>query len=426
MARSAKKLPKKQDRKITKYFYKHANQLIEETYLQPYNGRVKKQVRDGHLERMHHGALHATRVSLYIKVLHSLISQQLPTYVKQSLKILTEELQLTEKEIINLVSFAGLCHDSGRKGEGTDYWDNESGQNCTAFLIKKGLPTKTAEIFGQAAAYKDHPKDYANILKAKGISEKSISAYHYLRKLIYLADCYDIMRVRDQFELEYVFRAFQDIKEYQAKKHNPAFIEFAQQVHALIILHQDMRQVCHIVLPDGKKMVTKNMSASYRLSEKIRYEHADNALISVMQSMKTIPYFAQYLSKESCVEPSKRYNIAEKSWLSSTQVAIMAASMVVTVAMYFSVSLLFSLGYGLAAYCVMSLMSNLYSWYCMPANSSIKPANSGAKGILNEVDKAILTKAPEVIFSLSRSMNLEDKERPVITPLNCRVSRCAR
>ncbi|HRE30377.1 MAG TPA: hypothetical protein PLD88_00245, partial [Candidatus Berkiella sp.] len=60
--------------------------------------------------------------------------------------------------------------------------------------------------------------------------------YHYLRKLIYLADCYDIMRVRSEFRLEYVFQAFEDIKEYQPEKHNPALIQFAQQVYTLYAL----------------------------------------------------------------------------------------------------------------------------------------------------------------------------------------------
>jgi len=44
------------------------------------------------------------------------------------------------------------------------------------------------------------------------------------------------MRVRSEFRLEYVFQAFEDIKEYQPEKHNPALIQFAQQVYTLYAL----------------------------------------------------------------------------------------------------------------------------------------------------------------------------------------------
>ncbi|HRE30378.1 MAG TPA: hypothetical protein PLD88_00250, partial [Candidatus Berkiella sp.] len=103
-----------------KYFYRNANELIEETYLRPYHVR-KTPLRDGNLEREHHGALHARRVSLYVKALHRVISEQLPNHVRPTLKTLSQELQLTENQIIAFASFAGLSYNSGRKGEGMDY-----------------------------------------------------------------------------------------------------------------------------------------------------------------------------------------------------------------------------------------------------------------------------------------------------------------
>ncbi|MCS5711609.1 SidE phosphodiesterase domain-containing protein [Candidatus Berkiella aquae] len=409
---------------LTKYFYQNANQLIEETYLQPYNGRIKAHLRDGQLEREHHGALHASRVSLYVKVLHRLICAQLPDYAKHALNTLTEEWHLTEKEIINLASFAGLAHDSGRKADGIDYWDKESGENCTAFLIKKGISPKIAKIVGAAAAYKDHPNDYANVLKKQGISAKSIPAYQYLRKLIYLADCYDIMRVRSEFQLEYVFRAFRDINEYQAKKHNPAFIEFAQQVHALISAHQDMRQRCDIVMPGGEKIVTKEISTSYSLSEKIRFEHADNVLLSAMQSMKTMPYFALYLSNELNVKPSKMHEKPEQSWFSLTNIAVITGCIVAVSALYFSASLGLSLGFGLAAYLGISLTAKLFAWYAQSSTRAQQPVKPAV--LPNHDDKLRLTKAPQVIYSLNRCKHMHDNTQPICAPLKSRMSRYSR
>ena len=291
-------------------FYAYAQELIDQTYLQPFDGSFKDNLKEGGLERGSHGALHASRVSAYVKVLHSLITEMFPNYAKHSLAIISKDLKLSAKEIINFTSFAGLCHDSARKGEGKDFWDNQSGRKCINFLKKKGIPKKSAEVFGFAAAYKDHPNQYADCLKKLGISKNNIAAFDYLRKLIQLSDCFDIMRLREEFQLKYVFRTLKDVPIYRSKIHDAKIIELTKEIYKLIISHHDMATPCSVLLPDNRAVFI-NKAAVYNVQEKIKYEHADNVLKAVMLSMKKKPYFAKYLKGE--VIPHKKETVENKT-----------------------------------------------------------------------------------------------------------------
>ncbi len=106
----------------------YAQQIIESYYLQPMRSKTQytEHLQDGHIEREIHGAMHVSRVCLYVGILHQIIKEKFPDYVGQAIQILSEKYYLDEQSILLLTHYMALCHDAARQGEGHDIWEKES------------------------------------------------------------------------------------------------------------------------------------------------------------------------------------------------------------------------------------------------------------------------------------------------------------
>ncbi len=277
-------------------------------YLQPFpvNGKpvFKLNLKNGHVERLIHGGMHAGRTFFCVKILHAKFIEYFPSYSKAAIKRIAEFFKLTEKQLLACIRLAMLCHDSAREDEKEDRWDDKSGLNCRNFLLGLGVPAALAEFLGNSAALKDKPQVFANYLDSLGIDKQAQLYFHYARKLIYLGDCYDIIRCIGKFDLSYVFKCFRDIPEYQKDKHEEPLIELAVQIHHLVYTQGDMRFICNITHPDGRIIQTCDQGGNFKIEQKAGFEHAENTLAALAASMRENPYFAAYLQDEPVLDTS--------------------------------------------------------------------------------------------------------------------------
>lgn len=293
---------------LTKNFYTYSQDIIEGYYLQPLlrdnnncllSRKIKINLKDGVLEREVHGGMHAGRVQFYTKILHEKMKEMFPNYTQEMIARLTNALGLNEEELLILTRYAALFHDSARENEFNDIWDEKSAQNCYEFLTEKGLSPYLAKIFSMAAAYKDKPQKYNAYLLEQNIDEEDIQYYHYIRKLIFMADCFDIMRCVSVFNIQRIFAELASIDEYNSSIHDAIVIEMAEEFRKLIFDQKDMLFACRIMLPNKSGFIpSEKIFSSYNLHTKVGFEHAENTCSVLGQSIKEHTYFAPYIANE--------------------------------------------------------------------------------------------------------------------------------
>lgn len=59
-------------------FSTKVQEILERFYLQPINGSKKINLKDGHIERSIHGAMHASRATLWALVMQNLLQKLAP------------------------------------------------------------------------------------------------------------------------------------------------------------------------------------------------------------------------------------------------------------------------------------------------------------------------------------------------------------
>jgi hypothetical protein len=292
---------------LTTYFYINSQFIIESFYLQPLTQdnyrrplpkKDKQNLKDGFIEREQHGGMHVARAQFYALIIHQLFKKLFSNYSDTSIKVISEMLNLSEHEIITLTRYAILFHDSARKNEATDHWDHESGNHCAKYFHDKGLPIEIAELFVMAAIYKNRAAQYSKFLLEKNIPADKIEAFHYIRKLIYLSDCLDIIRCVGEFKVIEVAKALGDIPGYNPQAHDPEIQNLIKNIFELINGQKDMLFDCNLILPSGEKLETRSQTCLYSLKEKVGYEHAENVCSVIGENISENPYFAAFLVDE--------------------------------------------------------------------------------------------------------------------------------
>lgn len=289
---------------ITQQFYPLAQRIIEKYYLQPYKGKkAKSNLKDGDIEREVHGAMHAARVSIYVNLLHQFLLKLLPEEVTAAIKKLADFYAKPVDDIISAIKIAGLSHDSMREDEYEDKWDAASGLTCKQ-MLESYIGNPLAELLGNAIAYKDKPDAFEKYLLSIGIDKSDVTHFDYARQLIYLADCFDIMRCNTEFKLIKIINCLKTMPGFNETLHLPMIIELTKQLYYVIKQQQDLLFACKIIMPDGSEIPLGDNKPCYDLKTKVSLEHADNATAVIAKEIKAIPYFAEYLQNETIPDAS--------------------------------------------------------------------------------------------------------------------------
>ena len=238
-----------------------AQEIFEQTYLQPFSGQLKPNLHQLPVERITHGAQHASRVAAYIKVLVDFCREA----------GIQEALALQPNEI-TLIQVVGLCHDAKRQDEKKEHWECDSAVYCRDYLISR--------VGGNKAT------DYANLII---LNEKG----GFKGKLLQSADCLDIMRCKKEFYLDRVslFKYFAQNSFEQRQ-----FIGLAKEIMQLIAGQHDLREDCKMHMSQAGVSLfqlnkTRDPSNPWL---KQAYEQAPNCYQKVTQDFQRFPLFSRY------------------------------------------------------------------------------------------------------------------------------------
>lgn len=260
----------------------YSQKLIERTYLNGFKSAKKLDKHNGYVERIIHGAEHAGRVSLYIPALHQLFQQHFPTYVQQSMDELKKKFPYDETQLILLLRYVALAHDTARQDERGDYWERGSANVARMFLIEHGV-------------LDEHASQLSKIIWCKDPLQVSEEHLAYFKILLALSDCFDIIRCVGIFDYQFVAKFLKHIPHYNSAQHDRVFFDFAESVYCLLKQTHDLYFKVSLRDPSGHVHHQNEKGTYFSLDLKAKIEQAPNVLVVLERMMRQLPEFAPYL-----------------------------------------------------------------------------------------------------------------------------------
>ena len=268
-------------------------EIIEKYYLQPINGSTKHLLKDGFIERSIHGAMHASRATLWALLIHHLLSELLPDTISAYMTKIAKFIDVDTEQVLLNILMTTACHDAARQGEGTDYWEAASGRVAAKVLKELGLAETAAQLLAKAITFKDRRESYSNELDQLNIDKKDHPAFDYIRKIVNLGDNLDLMRCIYQFKLKYIFDTLKTIEGFAISKHRDIICNVMVAIHQFIYDQHDMRFPCDMI--DTDKLVIASLPYHLSHQVKVKYEHADNVFAIIFAEAKKQAIFKKYL-----------------------------------------------------------------------------------------------------------------------------------
>lgn len=286
-------------------FSTKVQEILERYYLQPINGSKKINLKDGNIERSIHGAIHASRATLWALIMQNLLQELTPTYSDSSLKKIAQFINADADSVKLLILITMTCHDAARKGEDQDIWESESGVIAVEILKELGLDEKQAKLFAMAITFKDKHDEYLDELSILGINEQDYNAFDYIRKIVNLGDNLDLVRCVNPFKAQYIFDTLETVDGYDAAQHDDIILNLIKAIHQFVHEQRDMRYRCDIIDRNKKTIATHRNHVSYK--EKVQLEHAENVFSVMLEKASNNPTLRPHLSNNLEVPTSKRY-----------------------------------------------------------------------------------------------------------------------
>lgn len=242
---------------IKRNFPEIAQSIFEETYLLPFKidkNNPKKNLYALPVERISHGAMHASRVAAYLPILVNFFKEL----------GLPKEIFSVSGDDLTLLQIAALFHDCARQDDKQkDKWEKESAEKCRKFLEDYHIDHETAVRF--SSYIHTHGSDLFSML-------------------LQTADALDIMRCKEKLLLEKV-SLFNILKTDEDKN---KFVDLVWQIRKLISIQHDMKFDCavtlknEVILPGRPK--TRNSS---KPELKQSYEQAKNCYLKVTNDFES-------------------------------------------------------------------------------------------------------------------------------------------
>lgn len=280
----------------TSEFFIIVQTILENHYLLPLDGSPKTNLKDGHLERKIHGAIHASRATIWAIVMHQFLKEKCPNYVTTSLATLAQYLHSNEETALFLLLITLICHDAARQGEGKDEWEEDSAQIAYHVVSGLGLNAFQASFLASAISCKDNPRGYFDKLEEIGIDAKYFESFDYARKLINLGDTLDIMRCVKNFKMHRVLHTLKGIVGFDETTHGQDLIALTKAIQFELFKQGDLLFDCHLVGPN--QIIYASLNACIKEQEKIKIEHAQNVLSVLIEDIsknkKIAPYLASF------------------------------------------------------------------------------------------------------------------------------------
>lgn len=275
-------------------FSAKAQEILNGFYLQPLSGTQKANPQDGYIERRVHGAMHATRATVWAMMMQNVLAEITPTYTNTALQKIAAFTGEDIDTVKLIILFTMLCHDIARKGEGNDIWEAQSRKVAFKLLIKLGLTENNAKLFSQAIIYKDKRDQYRLALEKLNISKEDLNDFDYIRVIINLGDNLDIVRCVNPFDSNFIFRTLSPISGYNAATHDSLIMRLIIAVHQFVFDQGDMLFDCDVENRTHEVVATHPSSISSQ--KKVAREHADNVFDIMLHEASECAAFQPYLT----------------------------------------------------------------------------------------------------------------------------------
>ncbi|QMT61164.1 SidE phosphodiesterase domain-containing protein [Legionella sp. PC997] len=275
-------------------FFQKVQQILENYYLKPLDGSIKDNLKNGFIERMIHGATHASRAALWSLVIHNFLQKTSSDFVNEAIAKIARQLDIEAEELFLLILITMICHDAARRGEGKDVWEDESAKIAHKVLVELGLDEDKAKLFSLAIKFKDKPEEYALQLKQLGIESQDFDAFGYIRSIINLGDNLDLMRCVGDFKAKYIFDTLRNIEGFSERLHEYDLMELLKEIHQIIYEQGDMLFACNIIALNGETYVSHD--AHVNTKEKVSFEHAENVLAVLFEDISKNPKIQLFLT----------------------------------------------------------------------------------------------------------------------------------
>ncbi len=232
----------------------HAEIILQKYYLKPFKYE-KYQEDENPIYRRTHGAMHASRVAILVRVVAALYNKFF-------------QADLREEDVI-LAQISGLFHDCARLADYEDMWDSQSSEQCYLYLRENNIEEERALLFANAIRHKD------------ALPNKTI-----ISKLVQMADALDIIRVVKEFRVE-MLDFYRDI----AKKDEASLKELFSVIVQLRLFIQSSGDLWELnnkntasIWLFNKKLI-EEIKSNFNLSIKKQFEHSDNCFLKTLNAM---------------------------------------------------------------------------------------------------------------------------------------------
>ena len=188
-----------------------------------------------------------------------------------------------------------MFHDVARKDEGVDLWDHDSASVCFDFFQTNipSLPENIARMIANTIAYKDNKEGFQTAALAHVLTPEYARIADYLRQLVHDADCLDVMRVRERFEMRFL-----DLCQAPGLCDQPEEImRLVTEARALIHQQRDLWFDCEIIPVVQSLHAPESLSRAFDLDVKQGYESDENVYTKVIHDMERY-------SQLTCVQSS--------------------------------------------------------------------------------------------------------------------------
>lgn len=147
------------------------------------------------LIRVSHGPLHVISAMELINKIHKTYKIHVKAY-EDSFNAVADSFKISPADLLRLIEIAVIFHDSGRKGDGLDLWDEDSAEALYRYLIDEcQIEEKLAIFIADTVRYKDDIESF---------KKKYSNQAGYICELVNMADALEVIRTRDLFKPKFL------------------------------------------------------------------------------------------------------------------------------------------------------------------------------------------------------------------------------
>jgi ankyrin repeat protein len=247
----------------------HAKKINEAFYLKPFQGKpqAKANLYSLPVERISHGAQHAARVAMYVRILINFFRA----------KGYPEALVLTEEEVF-LLQIAALMHDVSRFDDrSADTMAEVSAQHCYFYFRRHGISEERSRYFSDLIAQKENGG--------------------FLGKILQASDSLDIMRCKKVFYVDLL-----EILSIVQGEHRGFLFTLIAEIGQLIAGQYDMKE--DVVVNFQGQIIYRYQKTRdpSRPELKGSYEHSENCYLKTSEEMDSYAMLSMYFHDDNLLK----------------------------------------------------------------------------------------------------------------------------